>query len=87
MGPNAGCRFQPTCSNYAIQAIQNQGIIRGCMLALKRILRCHPWGGQGWDPAPTKDQTSSNHSIEDRQDRSLSSWAPTVPAMAGNKQK
>jgi len=53
MGPNAGCRFQPSCSNYAIQAIQKHGIRKGAILAIKRILRCHPWGGEGWDPVPT----------------------------------
>lgn len=46
------CRFQPTCSEYARQAILKHGPIRGTALALWRILRCNPWGGSGYDPVP-----------------------------------
>ena len=46
------CRFQPSCSAYAITALQRYGALKGGWLALKRILRCHPWGGQGADPVP-----------------------------------
>ena len=46
------CRFTPTCSNYAIEAIRKHGPFKGFWLALKRILRCHPWGGSGYDPVP-----------------------------------
>jgi putative membrane protein insertion efficiency factor len=46
------CRYQPSCSAYAITAIQRYGAAKGGWLALKRILRCHPWGGQGPDPVP-----------------------------------
>lgn len=46
------CRFTPTCSQYAIEAIKKHGAIKGLYLALKRILRCHPWGGSGYDPVP-----------------------------------
>ena len=46
------CRYQPTCSQYAIEALEKHGLLRGSWLALKRILRCHPWGGCGWDPVP-----------------------------------
>lgn len=53
MGPSAGCRFHPSCSNYALQAIQKYGIGKGAILAIKRILRCHPWGGEGSDPVPS----------------------------------
>jgi putative membrane protein insertion efficiency factor len=45
------CRFHPTCSQYAIDAINKHGPLRGCWLTLKRIARCHPWGGSGYDPA------------------------------------
>ncbi|MBR5885973.1 MAG: membrane protein insertion efficiency factor YidD [Alistipes sp.] len=48
----ATCRFTPTCSSYALQALQKYGPIKGSWLALKRILRCHPWGGSGYDPVP-----------------------------------
>ena len=46
------CRFVPTCSEYAIQAIKKYGPLKGTYLAIKRILRCHPWGGSGYDPVP-----------------------------------
>ena len=46
------CRFTPTCSNYAIEAIKKHGPIKGMWLAIKRIARCNPWGGSGYDPVP-----------------------------------
>jgi hypothetical protein len=46
------CRYQPSCSAYAITALQRYGAIRGSWLAAKRLLRCHPWGGSGPDPVP-----------------------------------
>jgi putative membrane protein insertion efficiency factor len=48
------CRYQPSCSAYAITAINRYGAGRGGWMALKRILRCHPWGGQGYDPVPER---------------------------------
>ncbi|MDE6383516.1 MAG: membrane protein insertion efficiency factor YidD [Paramuribaculum sp.] len=48
----ASCRFTPTCSEYAIEAIMRHGAIKGIWLALRRICRCHPWGGSGYDPVP-----------------------------------
>lgn len=46
------CRFTPTCSTYAIEALQKHGPLRGLWLTVKRICRCHPWGGSGYDPVP-----------------------------------
>ena len=48
----ASCRFTPTCSQYALEALRNYGPFKGGWLALGRILRCHPWGGSGYDPVP-----------------------------------
>lgn len=47
------CRFSPTCSHYAFEAIQSHGVLRGAALAARRVLRCHPWGGAGHDPVPS----------------------------------
>jgi putative membrane protein insertion efficiency factor len=46
------CRFTPTCSAYAIEALKKHGPFKGSYLAIRRILRCHPWGGSGYDPVP-----------------------------------
>jgi len=46
------CRYYPTCSQYAIEAVTRFGAVRGGWLATKRICRCHPWGGRGYDPPP-----------------------------------
>ena len=48
----ASCRFTPTCSQYAVEAFRKYGPLKGFYLAAKRILRCHPWGGSGYDPVP-----------------------------------
>ncbi len=55
-GPGAGCRFHPTCSAYMIEAIQIHGAIKGTWLGCKRIARCQPWGGSGFDPVPPKKE-------------------------------
>lgn len=46
------CRYQPTCSTYAKDALLKHGLFKGGQLALKRIFSCHPWGGKGYDPVP-----------------------------------
>lgn len=55
------CRYVPTCSDYAIQSLERFGVTKGLWLTLKRIARCHPWGGEGYDPVPpVKSQKKAN---------------------------
>jgi len=60
-GPLGRCRFEPTCSTYALEALQKHGPFRGSGLAVRRVCRCHPWGDCGHDPVPPApaDQESS----------------------------
>ena len=53
-GPDAGCRFTPTCSAYALEAVREHGAITGTALSARRICRCQPWGECGHDPVPKK---------------------------------
>jgi uncharacterized protein len=61
MLPHA-CRFVPTCSEYAMEAVERHGVMRGSLLAAARLLRCHPFGGAGYDPLPgDMDHTPAAH--------------------------
>jgi putative membrane protein insertion efficiency factor len=53
-GRPSPCRYVPTCSSYALDALEQRGFFRGSWLAIRRIGRCHPWGGSGWDPVPPR---------------------------------
>ena len=53
------CRFAPSCSEYAAEAIDGHGVMRGGWLAARRLLRCHPWGGDGFDPVPQRHHRHS----------------------------
>ncbi|MDA8951964.1 membrane protein insertion efficiency factor YidD [Flavobacteriaceae bacterium] len=50
----SSCRYEPSCSQYTIEALKKRGLIVGLWLSLKRIFSCHPWGGSGYDPVPNK---------------------------------
>lgn len=54
------CRFYPSCSEYSVQAIREWGAAKGGWMALKRISKCHPWGGRGVDPVPKKEREKSS---------------------------
>ena len=60
------CRFHPTCSRYALEAYREHGPVRGSMLTARRLLRCHPFGGKGYDPVPLVDigQSTKNDKAE-----------------------
>ena len=51
-GRPSPCRYVPTCSNYALDALEVHGAVKGSALTVRRLCRCHPWGGHGWDPVP-----------------------------------
>ena len=85
-GPGCGCRFEPTCSQYMLEAIETHGVVRGGWLGLKRLVRCHPWGGRGFDPVPKavnspqtspvlQNPTSGTPLIENRQPKIENSQA------------
>ncbi len=59
-GPGTGCRFEPSCSAYLLEALRSHGAWRGSLLGLRRLARCHPWGGCGHDPVPEKLPTLSH---------------------------
>lgn len=60
----ASCRFEPTCSHYAMEAFQKRGPFLGLWLTVKRVSRCHPWGGMGYDPVPKKRTKPSDSNEE-----------------------
>jgi putative membrane protein insertion efficiency factor len=53
-GPGSGCRYEPSCSRYFVEAVETHGALHGGWLGMKRIGRCHPWGGCGCDPVPPR---------------------------------
>ncbi len=55
------CRYQPTCSAYALEALDKHGAIKGAWLIIRRIGRCHPWGGAGYDPVPDTNHDHHKH--------------------------
>ncbi len=61
----ANCRFDPSCSSYAIEALQVHGLFKGTWLAANRIGRCHPWAGAGYDPVPPRQEDSDETNSTD----------------------
>lgn len=60
-----GCRYQPTCSAYALEALERHGALYGGYLTVRRILRCHPFGGHGHDPVPERKGTGGSDAKPD----------------------
>jgi uncharacterized protein len=58
------CRYQPTCSYYTVEAIREWGIFKGTWMGIKRISRCHPWGGWGYDPVPKKNNSAEAQQLQ-----------------------
>ena len=54
----SSCRYHPTCSQYSIEALRKHGALKGIWLTIKRVARCHPWGGSGYDPVPDTEHKS-----------------------------
>ena len=63
LGPN--CRFEPTCSAYAEEALRQHGLVRGLWFAVRRLGRCHPWHAGGWDPVPASPLAAAGNSRHD----------------------
>jgi uncharacterized protein len=62
-GRPSPCRFVPSCSTYALEAVEQHGALRGGWLASRRLCRCHPWGGHGFDPVPPASAESDIHLV------------------------
>lgn len=83
LGPNAGCRFYPTCSEYARQSLAAHGLIKGVWLALKRILSCHPYHPGGFDPVPPKAKSDCCESSNDHVSPAEKALFPCRPPKRG----
>lgn len=82
LGPLGRCRYEPSCSAYALEAVRTHGAVRGVWLGLRRIVRCHPWGGCGHDPVPPPRTLSVQKSAScprgDPPPRNTRSLAPSL---------
>ena len=83
MLPHA-CRFVPTCSEYAIEAVERHGVVPGGWLAATRVLRCHPFGGAGYDPVPARNRGSQQNCVSRVVPQSLAGAALAASANVGH---
>jgi len=77
------CRFHPTCSAYALGAVERHGVLLGSYLAARRLIRCHPWNAGGYDPVPERRRRHRNNVAEVAHCASGAAVLPAVPAHAG----
>src|ERR1043166_4678484 len=75
-GPESGCRFTPSCSRYFLEAVETHGLRRGTWLGLKRLARCQPWGGCGYDPVPMRRDGESQAISPPRDELAVASLTP-----------
>ena len=78
LGPWSRCRFTPSCSEYALEALKVHGACRGSWLALRRLARCHPWGDCGWDPVPAPERPANPPPGRETQRRASPAPAPAA---------
>jgi putative membrane protein insertion efficiency factor len=83
-GPDLGCRFTPSCSSYFLEAVEAHGVVSGSWLGFKRLARCQPWGGSGYDPVPPRrtggSEAASLTRLEGCQPADSVKFAPANPS-------
>lgn len=75
------CRYLPTCSAYAAEAVQRHGAFIGAWLALRRLVRCHPWGGHGYDPVPKRCEDARHAASTNTTNAAMTSGTMTTGTM------
>lgn len=72
------CRYAPSCSSYAVTAIRERGAVVGCLMAARRLARCHPWAAGGWDPVPPRRERAPHRRAHHHQASPATATTPTT---------